>query len=71
MTDVMNLATGEVRRYTLLPEEAVVAAYAQSRNDNNTWDYWKYLDKLDRRSNLTISLGDWCAFRDGRTVRSH
>ena len=71
MTDVMNLSTGEVQTYTLAPEEAVVAAYAHSKHDHNTWDFWKYLDKLDRRSNLTISLGDWCAFRDGRKIRSH
>lgn len=60
---VVNLATLEERIYSsnLTPEQAVIAAYAQSQGDFNTWEYEsKYGDKVIR-GNKTVSCGDWCA----------
>jgi hypothetical protein len=39
VTRVRNLETSEVFVYTLPPREAVMCAYAASRNDYNTWQY--------------------------------
>lgn len=58
---VLNLATQETLVYQGIgPERAVIAAYAQSRRDFNTWDYAKYAPLLVR-GQRTISCGDWCA----------
>ena len=38
-TTVVNLDTDEEIVYTIEPREAVIAAYAQSQGDWNTWDY--------------------------------
>lgn len=59
---VMNLATTEKKVYTCSPEDAVVAAYAQERNDFNTWQYSeRYGHKLERGEH-TVLCGDWSAF---------
>lgn len=66
MIEVLNLTTGEKRTYSLrLPENAVVAAYAQERGDWNTCDYGKY-DNLVQRGAATVSCGDWTALREGK-----
>jgi hypothetical protein len=64
---VMNLSTGEKQLYTCSPKEAVIAAYAQSLGDYNTWDYNKKYNHLIRESpaSLGISCGDFSAFKDG------
>ncbi len=38
-TRVFNTETFEDATYSLPPNEAVVAAHAQSLKDHNTWDY--------------------------------
>lgn len=60
---VLNLSSNEERFYTCTPAQAVIAAYAQSRNDNNTWDYAKRYSRLLTIGGrgLTISCGDYCA----------
>jgi len=51
MTEVLNLATGEVLFYTLPPEEAVRAAYLQANKD---WNIWQYKEKC-----VPIRWGRW------------
>lgn len=65
--EVMNLATQEKQVYTLPPEQAVIAAYAQAKGDYNTWDYGKYRN-LVKKGKLTVTCGDWSAFQDGRPL---
>ncbi len=61
MIEVVNLSNGEVIVYSCSPEEAVIAAYAQSLGDQNTWDYdGKYDDKVVR-GELTVSCGNFTA----------
>jgi hypothetical protein len=64
-TKVHNLSTQQVAEYTLEPREAVIAAYAQSCNDFNTWDYEKKYGKkvqsIKRPKHITWNLGDWTA----------
>jgi hypothetical protein len=72
ITDVMNLMTGEVQTYTCSPEEAVIAAYAQSLGDWNTWDYnEKYKDKVEY-AQFSVACGVdnniFGAFLDGRRM---
>lgn len=66
VTEVVNLATGEIAIYTLPPKEAVKAAYLQYvLKDFNTWDYGKReVPIVVGRS--TISCGDWCAKLESR-----
>lgn len=55
-TEVHNLATDETLSYTLPPREAVIAAYAQSRGDFNTWDYEKRYGKLVEKGRWTVTI---------------
>jgi hypothetical protein len=63
---VMNLITQTTQVFTCLPAEAVVAAYAQSKKDFNTWDYYKKYNSLLKYGEHTISCGDFSVFKDGR-----
>ena len=56
----MNLNTGEYTYFSLPPEQAVIAAYAQSRGDWNTWDYGKYRKYL-RYGQYSVACGDFSA----------
>lgn len=63
---VFNLRTGDWQTYVgILPSQAVVAAYAQSQGDWNTWNYeTNYRDKgLVRfgQSLRTVFCGDFAA----------
>lgn len=60
---VMNLAVGEEQVFSCSPAEAVRAAFAQSQGNWNTWEYSKYPVVEDI---LTVSCGDFSAFRWGR-----
>lgn len=60
MTTVFNLLTGEAVYFTLNPEEAVIAAYAQSHKDFNTWNYQKYRS-LVQRGTFYIFCGHFAA----------
>ena len=42
----MNLYSGDYALYSLSPREAVIAYYAQNRDDFNTWDYEKRYGSL-------------------------
>lgn len=66
MTTVMNLSNLEKQIYTCTPEEAVVAAFAQSRKDWNTWEYATRYSWMIERGKECILCGDFSAFRDGR-----
>ena len=61
---VLNLYTGEYSYYSkeIHPSEAVIAAYAQSKGDWNTWLYEKYEDLL-RESEDCVFCGDFSTFK--------
>lgn len=59
MIRVFNLATQEEKFYFCNPFQAVVAAYAQSFRDFNTWAYSKYWMQVDYTKH-TYLCGDWC-----------
>lgn len=48
--------------YTCSPEDAVIAAYAQARNDFSTWDYQARYGHLLLRGKITVKCGDFVAF---------
>ncbi len=58
---VVNFATRNEQIYTCSPREAVVAAYAQSLGDYNTWDYTTKYDHLVVVGSSTVACGDFCA----------
>lgn len=62
MTQVLNLATGETFTYSCAPDQAVIAAYAQSKGDYNTYDYAKYRNLL-RQGDRVVTCGDLTALR--------
>jgi len=60
-TRVLNLNTGKSTFYILDPESAVIAAFAQSNHDFNTWDYdERYLPDVIHGSR-TVACGDFTA----------
>ena len=61
-TIVLNLATQEKIIYTCDPVSAVIAAYAQEKNDWNTWDYKMRYSHLLEYGKHTVLCGDWSAF---------
>jgi len=56
---VYNLFTGDKQYYTCDPESAVIAAYAQSFNDYNTWDYKEKYSYLVGKTEHCIFCGDF------------
>lgn len=60
-TRVVNLRTGISTYYILEPESAVIAAYAQSRNDNNTWEYEERYTPDVIHGSRTVACGDFTA----------
>jgi hypothetical protein len=63
---VMNLSTLEKQIYTCSPKEAVIAAYAQSQNDWNTWQYESRYSWLVEENEYTYICGNFSVFKDGR-----
>lgn len=59
---VMDLKTGETQDFTCSPQEAVIAAYAQSNRDWNTWDYEKLYSRLVKHGKHTVICGDFSAY---------
>lgn len=56
---VINLATGEERVYVgLNASQAVIAAYAQSKGDYNTWDYGQHKYPV-QFGKVSVTCGDW------------
>ena len=66
MCTVVKLPEFQRQDYSCSPREAVIAAYAQSRGDWNTWQYKEKYDKLVEEGEFTIICGDFAAFRNGR-----
>ncbi len=64
-TTVLNLATCHEQTFSCSPREAVIAAYAQSRGDFNTWDYEKNYGTqvlgIMQPTHTTWNLGDFSA----------
>ena len=64
LTDVHDLRNYDELTYSLPPREAVIAAYAQSKGDWNTWDYEKkyaHLVRFSGTNDRTVSCGDFAA----------
>jgi hypothetical protein len=60
---VTNLLSLEERTYSCSPKQAVIAAYAQSMGDWNTWDYEaKYGAKVQQTRHYYV-LGNWVVRR--------
>ncbi|HBI37031.1 MAG TPA: hypothetical protein DDY71_05250 [Spirochaetia bacterium] len=66
MCTVINLSTAHKQSYSCTPKEAVIAAYAQSKKDWNTWDYEKRYSYLIKEGRFTFSCGDFAVFKDGK-----
>ena len=64
LVEVHNLSEYNSRPliYTCSPEEAVIAAYAQSKKDFSTWQYQERYGHLLLRGKLTVNCGDFSAF---------
>jgi hypothetical protein len=62
MTKVMNLNTGDFLFYTRTPVQSVILAHQQDRGNYNWWmrEYWDIPVLVGK---LTVSCGDFCAFR--------
>jgi hypothetical protein len=61
-TVVRNLRTGEERHYSLLPRDAVIAAFAQgTEHDFNTWTYERAYGHRVQHGDRTVACGDWAA----------
>lgn len=64
ITRVLNLATGAEQTYFCAPEQAVVAAYEQERDNWNTWEYPPFIDHPERGlGSVTVACGDFTALR--------
>lgn len=60
MATVIHLGTYNELEFSCSPRQAVIAAYAQSRGDWNTWDYeQKYGHMVKLIRGRTWSLGDF------------
>jgi len=66
MCTVMNLCTTEKQYYTCTSKQAVIATYAQSKRDWNTWDYAERYNRLVEEGKHTFLCGNFSAFKDGR-----
>lgn len=66
MCTVMNLSTLEKILYTCSPKEAVIAAYAQSQNDYNTWEYEEKYASLVKEGKNNYLCVNFAVFKDGR-----
>ena len=63
ITEVTNLVTHEKKTYSLMPTDAVVAAYHQEHGNFNTWTYDADRPKCVY-SELHVACGGWVARRD-------
>jgi hypothetical protein len=60
MVTVYNVAAGEeVAKCTCDARTAVIAAYAQSRNDLNTWEYENKYGRLAKKTKYGWVCGDF------------
>lgn len=71
MTTVYDLSKSDgsnATEYSCSAIEAVIAAYAQSKNDYNTWDYSHKYSHLVVVAPISVCIGDFSAFRDDITL---
>lgn len=62
MTRVLNLDTGQEQWFSIFAQQAVIAAYEQSRGNHNTWTYPHEHPQLRfGPSGRTVSCGSFCA----------
>ncbi len=62
-TVVKNLADGTEQIYTCSPSAAVIAAYAQSKGDYNTWEYAERYGALLVEGEHTFGCGDFATLK--------
>jgi len=67
MCTVINLATRKTQFFTCSPEQAVIAAFAQSQGDWNTWNYVEKYSWLVEEGEKTVICGDFSAYKDGHS----
>jgi hypothetical protein len=68
MTDVMDLATGNIYTYDVEPKKALILCFEHITKDNyNTLDY--DLNKPIVETDLCYSIGDIAVFKDGRSIK--
>ena len=61
---VLNLSTQQEQVYTCSPKEAVIAVYAQSLGDWNTWDYAEKYSSFVMEGKVSFSCGDFAAMKE-------
>lgn len=61
MTTVLELGTNVTQVFSCSPEEAVIAAHAQSQKDFNTWDYQERYGDRVVKGELSVACGDFAA----------
>lgn len=63
VVEVFNLRTAKYgpTYVGITPRQAVIAAYAQSRGDYNTWDYPHKYDHLVIKGDHCVACGDYSA----------
>lgn len=66
MCTVMNLYDCSKQIYTCTPEKAVIAAYAQSKKDWNSWQYEERYSHLLVEGKECVACEQFSAFKDGR-----
>jgi len=68
MTDVMDLATGNVYTYDAKPKEALIMCFEQiSKGNYNTWSY--NFNQQVVETDICYGLGDFATFKDGRGIK--
>ena len=68
MTDVMDLATGNVYTYDAKPKEALILCFKQiSKGNYNTWDY--NFNQQVVETDICYGLGDFAVYKDGRDIK--
>ncbi len=66
---ITHLASGRQQVYTCDPRAAVIAAFAQERDDWSTWEYRHRYGHLVVEGRHTIGCGDWATFKaEGRST---
>jgi len=58
---VLSLESDKVQIFSLPPKQAVMAAYAQSLGDYNTWEYEQRYGKLPQRATYGWLCGEFWA----------
>lgn len=66
MVTVLNLSTGEEQIFSCDPQTAVQSAYAKEHNKMSYFiqNNWTLPDTKVMQTELTVSCGDWCAFKN-------